>query len=136
MDGNNQTAAHARTDPSTDEKHQGTAVEHQAQSSVLFRQFSSGTETTSEVQSDISLVLDIPLQLSVELGRAKISIRNLLKLTLGSVVELDGAAGGPLKVFVNGCLIAQGEVVVVDGKFGIRLTEIIAPSDRIAKLNK
>lgn len=135
MDGNTQTAAREEVDPSGDEKHQGTAVEHQAQSSVLFRQF-SGAETTSEVQNDISLVLDIPLQLGVELGRAKITIRNLLKLTLGSVVELDGAAGSPLKVFVNGCLIAQGEVVVVEGKFGIRLTEIIAPSDRIAKLNK
>lgn len=135
MDGNNQAAAHAEAEPSADDKHQGTAFEQQAQGSVLFRQF-SGAGTTSEVQNDIGLVLDIPLQLSVELGRAKISIRNLLKLTMGSVVELDGAAGGPLKVFVNGCLIAQGEVVVVDGKFGIRLTEIIAPSDRIAKLNK
>ena len=85
---------------------------------------------------DIDLVLDIPVQLTVELGRTKISIRSILQLAQGSVVELDGLAGEPMNVLVNGCLIAQGEVVVVNDKFGIRLTDIITPSERVRKLNK
>lgn len=86
--------------------------------------------------NDIDFILDIPVQLTVELGRTKIAIRNLLQLAQGSVVELDGMAGEPMDVLVNGCLIAQGEVVVVNDKFGIRLTDIITPSERIRKLNK
>ena len=86
--------------------------------------------------SDIDLILDIPVQLTVELGRTKIAIKNLLQLAQGSVVELDGLAGEPMDVFVNGCLIAQGEVVVVNDKFGIRLTDIITPSERIRKLKR
>src|SRR4051794_26412570 len=84
----------------------------------------------------LDMILDIPVQLTVELGRTKIAIRNLLQLAQGSVVELDGMAGEPMDVLVNGCLIAQGEVVVVNDKFGIRLTDIITPSERIRKLNK
>lgn len=87
-------------------------------------------------RNDIDFILDIPVQLTVELGRTKIAIRNLLQLAQGSVVELDGMAGEPMDVLVNGCLIAQGEVVVVNDKFGIRLTDIITPSERIRKLNK
>ena len=86
--------------------------------------------------NDIDFILDIPVQLTVELGRTKIAIKNLLQLAQGSVVELDGLAGEPMDVLVNGCLIAQGEVVVVNDKFGIRLTDIITPSERIRKLNK
>jgi flagellar motor switch protein FliN/FliY len=86
--------------------------------------------------SDIDLILDIPVQLTVELGRTKIPIRHILQLAQGSVVELDGLAGEPMDVLVNGCLIAQGEVVVVNDKFGIRLTDIITPSERIRKLNR
>jgi len=82
------------------------------------------------------LILDIPVHLTVELGRTKISIRNLLQLAHGSVVELDGLAGEPMDVLVNGTLIAQGEVVVVNDKFGIRLTDIITPQERMRKLNK
>lgn len=85
---------------------------------------------------DIDMILDIPVQLTVELGRTKIVIKNLLQLAQGSVVELDGLAGEPMDVLVNGCLIAQGEVVVVNDKFGIRLTDIITPSERIRKLNR
>jgi len=85
---------------------------------------------------DINLVLDIPVQLTVELGRTKIPIRHILQLAQGSVIELDGLAGEPMDVLVNGCLIAQGEVVVVNDKFGIRLTDIITPSERIRKLNR
>jgi flagellar motor switch protein FliN/FliY len=82
------------------------------------------------------LILDIPVSMTVELGRTKISIRNLLQLAHGSVVELDGLAGEPMDVLVNGTLIAQGEVVVVNDKFGIRLTDIITPQERLRKLNK
>ena len=84
--------------------------------------------------NDFDLILDIPVQLTVELGRTKISIRNLLQLAHGSVVELDALAGEPMDVLVNGTLIAQGEVVVVNDKFGIRLTDIITPSERVRKL--
>jgi len=87
-------------------------------------------------RNDIDLILDIPVQLTVELGRTKIAIKNLLQLAQGSVIELDGLAGEPMDVLVNGCLIAQGEVVVVNDRFGIRLTDIITPSERIRKLNR
>ncbi|MDX2218585.1 MAG: flagellar motor switch protein FliN [Burkholderiales bacterium] len=86
--------------------------------------------------NDIDLIMDIPVQLTVELGRTKIPIKHILQLAQGSVVELDGLAGEPMDVLVNGCLIAQGEVVVVNEKFGIRLTDIITPSERIRKLNR
>lgn len=85
---------------------------------------------------EIDFILDIPVMLTVELGRTKITIKNLLQLAQGSVVELDGLAGEPMDVLVNGCLIAQGEVVVVNDKFGVRLTDIITPAERIRKLNK
>src|SRR4051812_4047257 len=102
---------------------------------AVFKDFSNkGTKTTGP--NDIDLILDIPVQLTVELGRTKIAIKNLLQLAQGSVVELDGLAGEPMDVFVNGCLIAQGEVVVVNDKFGIRLTDIITPSERIRKLKR
>ena len=86
-------------------------------------------------QGGIDRMLDVPVQLTAELGRARITIKSLLQLSQGSVVELDGLAGEPMDVLVNGCLIAQGEVVVVNDKFGIRLTDIITPSERIRKLN-
>jgi flagellar motor switch protein FliN/FliY len=89
----------------------------------------------AEARNDIDLILDIPVQLTVELGRTKITIKNLLQLAQGSVVELDGLAGEPMDVLVNGCLIAQGEVVVVNDKFGIRLTDIVTPSERMRQLN-
>jgi flagellar motor switch protein FliN/FliY len=85
--------------------------------------------------SDIDMIMDIPVQLSVELGRTRLTIKNILQLGQGSVVELDGLAGEPMDIYVNGYLIAQGEVVVVDEKYGIRVTDIITPSDRIARLN-
>jgi flagellar motor switch protein FliN/FliY len=87
-----------------------------------------------EAAKNLDLVMDIPIQLTVELGRTRMPIRNLLQLAQGSVVELNELAGEPLDVFVNGCLVAQGEVVVVNEKFGIRLTDIITPSERIKKL--
>ena len=104
-------------------------------SPAMFQDFSSAGIKTG-THNDIDFILDIPVQLTVELGRTKIAIKNLLQLAQGSVVELDGLAGEPMDVLVNGCLIAQGEVVVVNDKFGIRLTDIITPSERIRKLNK
>jgi flagellar motor switch protein FliN/FliY len=106
-----------------------------AATAAVFKDFSNqGIKT--ETHNDIEFILDIPVQLTVELGRTKIAIKNLLQLAQGSVVELDGLAGEPMDVLVNGCLIAQGEVVVVNDRFGIRLTDIITPSERIRKLNK
>jgi flagellar motor switch protein FliN/FliY len=105
-----------------------------ASAAGVFQPLSKVAPTTT--RNDIEMILDIPVQLTVELGRTKIAIRNLLQLAQGSVVELDGLAGEPMDVLVNGCLIAQGEVVVVNDKFGIRLTDIITPSERIRKLNR
>ena len=85
---------------------------------------------------DISRVLDIPVQLSVELGRTKVPIKYILQLAQGSVVELDALAGEPMDVLVNGYLIAQGEVVVVNDKFGIRLTDVVTPSERVRRLSR
>ena len=84
--------------------------------------------------NEIDLVMDVPVQVTVELGRAKMQIRNLLNLTYGSVIELDILAGEPLEVVVNGCLVARGDIVVKDEKYGIRLTEIITPSERLRNL--
>jgi flagellar motor switch protein FliN/FliY len=83
---------------------------------------------------NLDVILDVSVTLSMEVGRARIPIRNLLQLSQGSVVELDRAAGAPLDVYVNGTLIAHGEVVVVNEKFGVRLTDVVSPSERIRKL--
>jgi flagellar motor switch protein FliN/FliY len=91
-----------------------------------------GAAPTGDINLDV--VLDIPVTLSMEVGRSKISIRNLLQLNQGSVVELERATGEPLDVYVNGTLVAHGEVVVVNEKFGIRLTDVISPAERIRKL--
>jgi flagellar motor switch protein FliN/FliY len=101
----------------------------------IFEQFAA-PGAAKGARNDIDMILDIPVQLTVELGRTKIAIKNLLQLAQGSVVELDGLAGEPMDVLVNGCLIAQGEVVVVNDKFGIRLTDIITPSERVRKLKR
>ncbi|MBX9963089.1 MAG: flagellar motor switch protein FliN [Burkholderiales bacterium] len=84
----------------------------------------------------LDMILDIPVHLAVELGRTKIAIRDLLQLAQGSVVELDALAGEPMDILINGCLIAQGEVVVVNEKFGIRVTDIITPEERLRGINK
>lgn len=83
---------------------------------------------------NIDVILDVPVTLSLEVGRTRLPIRSLLQLNQGSVVELERAAGEPLDVFVNGTLVAHGEVVVVNEKFGIRLTDVISPAERIRKL--
>jgi flagellar motor switch protein FliN/FliY len=115
---------------------QSAVLQHQTtEKSQVFTEFTSKNKLL-ETHNDIDFILDIPVQLTVELGRTKIAIRNLLQLAQGSVVELDGLAGEPMDVLVNGCLIAQGEVVVVNDKFGIRLTDVISPAERIRKINR
>ncbi|MDL4861242.1 flagellar motor switch protein FliN [Halomonas elongata] len=85
---------------------------------------------------DLEMIMDIPVKLTVELGRTRLTIKQLLELAQGSVIELEGLAGEPMDILINGYLIAQGEVVVVEDKYGIRITEIITPSERVQKLNR
>jgi flagellar motor switch protein FliN len=113
----------------------GTAVEQVAP--ATFANFSSAMPgNPAGAGNDISMILDIPVQLTVELGRTRIPIKHILQLAQGSVIELETLAGEPMDVLVNGFLIAQGEVVVVNEKFGIRLTDIVTPSERVRRLSK
>lgn len=99
----------------------------------VFEQFGAGGATA---HNDLDMIMDIPVQLTVELGRTKMPIKNLLQLAQGSVVELTSMAGEPMDVLINGFLIAQGEVVVVNDRLGIRLTDIITPSERLRRINR
>lgn len=110
------------------------AVEAVAQPANIFPRLAPGTP--ADGPQDLDLILDIPVHLTVELGRTRIPIKHILQLAQGSVIELDALAGEPMDVLVNGCLIAQGEVVVVNEKFGIRLTDIVTPSERVRRLHK
>lgn len=112
-----------------------SAPAQSAQPADIFPSF-GGPAGNSGIMNELDMILDIPVQITVELGRTKITIKNLLQLAHGSVVELDAMAGEPMDVLVNGTLIAQGEVVVVNDKFGIRLTDIITPSERMRKINR
>ena len=125
-------AALAEAKPETASELQ-TAAEQVAPAS--FANFAP-TSGTSGGAHDINMILDIPVQLTVELGRTRIPIKNILGLAQGSVVELEAMAGEPMDVLVNGYLIAQGEVVVVNEKFGIRLTDIVTPSERMRRLSR
>ncbi|WP_312209167.1 flagellar motor switch protein FliN [Pseudescherichia sp.] len=100
----------------------------------VFQQFGGGD--VSGTLQDIDLIMDIPVKLTVELGRTRMTIKELLRLTQGSVVALDGLAGEPLDILINGYLIAQGEVVVVADKYGVRITDIITPSERMRRLSR
>lgn len=95
-----------------------------------------GADAGSVSARDLEMIMDIPVKLSVELGRTRLTIKQLLELAQGSVVELDGLPGEPMDILINGYLIAQGEVVVVEDKFGIRITEITTPSERLQRLNR
>ena len=110
-------------------------AEQTAATSATQQVFQPLADSSAQSNSDIDMIMDIPVQLTVELGRTRLTIKNILQLGQGSVIELDGLAGEPMDIFVNGYLIAQGEVVVVEDKYGIRLTDIITPSDRIQRLN-
>lgn len=112
-----------------------SAVVDNAQPANIFQRLTP-TGALTEGGQDLDLILDIPVALTVELGRTKIPIKHILQLAQGSVIELDAMAGEPMDVLVNGCLIAQGEVVVVNEKFGIRLTDIVTPSERMRRLHR
>ena len=101
-----------------------------------FTNFGSSAAGHGGPGNDLNMILDIPVQLTVELGRTRIPIKHILQLAQGSVVELEALAGEPMDVLVNGFLIAQGEVVVVNDKFGIRLTDIVTPSERMRRLSR
>jgi len=112
------------------------ATEVEQVAPAQFTKFNANAPATDSAGNDIGMILDIPVQLTVELGRTRIPIKNILQLAQGSVVELETLAGEPMDVLVNGYLIAQGEVVVVNDKFGIRLTDIVTPSERMRRLSK
>ncbi len=105
-----------------------------AQPAQLDELESDNLPATTGDDVNLDLILDIPVTIAMEIGRTKISIRNLLQLNQGSVVELDRLAGEPMDVLVNGTLVAHGEVVVVNEKFGIRLTDVVSPAERVKKL--
>jgi flagellar motor switch protein FliN/FliY len=109
-------------------------VQTESVAPAQFTNFSAGAVPSAG--NDINMILDIPVQLTVELGRTRIPIKHILQLAQGSVVELETMAGEPMDVLVNGYLIAQGEVVVVNDKFGIRLTDIVTPSERMRRLSR
>jgi flagellar motor switch protein FliN/FliY len=111
-----------------------SAKSTEAQPAELNNLKPDATDNGSNRELNLEVVLDIPVTLAMEVGRSRISIRNLLQLNQGSVVELERSTGEPLDVYVNGTLIAHGEVVVVNDKFGIRLTDVISPAERIRKL--
>jgi flagellar motor switch protein FliN/FliY len=114
----------------------GGATDKPAAERVPLNEFDGGVRTTAQSAGspDLDVILDIPVRISMEVGNTQITIRNLLQLNQGSVIELDRLAGEPLDVLVNGTLIAHGEVVVVNERFGIRMTDVISPSERIKKL--
>ncbi len=129
--------ADAEEDPWGDALSQQADAEKSAEaetiSAAAFDELASERgDSTNKV--DLDVLLDIPVTLQLEIGRAKVSIRNLLSYTQGSVVEMDRLAGEPLDLLVNGTLIAHGEVVVINDKFGVRLTDVVSPQDRIKKL--
>jgi flagellar motor switch protein FliN/FliY len=101
---------------------------------ATFEELQAESSAGGDGDIKIDSILDVPVTIAMEIGRSRINIRNLLQLNQGSVVELDRLAGEPMDVLVNGTLVAQGEVVVVNEKFGIRLTDIVSPADRIKKL--
>lgn len=121
----------------TEEDPWSEAMNEQAEGETAaagFENLQDDAVDTSDDELNLEVILDVPVDISMEIGRTKISIRNLMKLNQGSVIELDRLAGEPMDVLVNGTLIAHGEVVVVNDKFGIRLTDVISPVERIKKL--
>lgn len=118
----------------TEDEPESEAPQAKPASDDVFRPLSA--EKSATPTRDLEMIMDIPVKLTVELGRTKLTIKQLLELAQGSVIELEGLAGEPMDILINGYLIAQGEVVVIEDKYGIRITEIITPSERIHKLNR
>jgi flagellar motor switch protein FliN/FliY len=123
----------AQDDPMTITRADGNPNDY---AKANFQNLEGGGVSGNPLQTDFNLdvILDVAVTLSMEVGRARIPIRNLLQLNQGSVVELERAAGEPLDIYANGTLIAHGEVVVVNEKFGVRLTDVVSPAERIRKL--
>lgn len=132
--------ADASDAPADDEDPWAAALNEQAESEAQGVPAASGANAISSTyldkkdKVDLDVVMDVPVTLALEIGRASVTIRNLLSYTQGSVIELERLAGEPLDVLVNGTLIAHGEVVVVNDKFGVRLTDVVSPIERIKKL--
>lgn len=112
----------------------GDALNEQANASKADFEDIADSSASGKNKVDLDVLLDVPVTLQLEIGRAKVSIRNLLSYTQGSVIEMDRLAGEPLDLLVNGTLIAHGEVVVINDKFGVRLTDVVSPQERIRKL--
>jgi flagellar motor switch protein FliN len=119
---------------SDDSQLRNTVSEESVTKEAIFETLSP--QPTEVKKQDINLILDVPINLSVELGRTKMAIKDLLNLTQGSVIALDGLAGEPLDILINGYLIAQGEIVVVGDNYGVRITDIITPSERVRRLSR
>ncbi len=131
------TTRNAHADPRLADPHAiGTAPIHPDVAGAVPHVLEQLQNGGSSGARDIERIMDIPVQLSVEIGRTRTSIKNILQLAQGSVVELEAMAGAPMDVLINGYLIAQGEVVVVNDRFGIRLTDIVTPAERMRRLNK
>ncbi|WP_339885400.1 flagellar motor switch protein FliN [Vreelandella maris] len=128
-----QEAAEESSEEPADEP-EAKAPAAKAASDDVFRPLSPDSGSTQA--RELEMIMDIPVKLTVELGRTKLTIKQLLELAQGSVIELEGLAGEPMDILINGYLIAQGEVVVIEDKYGIRITEIVTPSERIHKLNR
>lgn len=127
-------AAAMQEQDEVDDKNVGASEEKSQGASAMPLDELENEGTPRPLGPELDLILDIPVTISMEVGSNSITIRNLLQLNQGSVIELDRLAGEPLDVKVNGTLIAHGEVVVVNEKFGIRMTDVISPSERIKKL--
>lgn len=118
----------------TDDALDNLADQLVAEASGMAEETTKTVKVTSTSDRNLNLILDIPLKVSVELGRTKMPVSELLNLTQGSVIELNKLAGEPMEVYVNDKLIARGEAVVVNEKFGVRLTDIISPAERVEQL--
>lgn len=135
-----ETEAEAATEADAGDDWGAAMAEQQASESggdvpaAEFDELDAGDSVPADEETNLDVILDIPVTISMEIGRTRISIRNLLQLNQGSVVELDRLAGEPMDVLVNGTLVAHGEVVVVNEKFGIRLTDVVSPAERVNKL--
>jgi len=131
MDAADATATPAQAAPDTAD---GAAQDSADYERAAFQELGEEAGTARKGETSLDVILDIPVTLSMEIGRSKISIENLLQLARGSVVELDRMAGEPLDVLVNGTLVAHGEVVVVNDKFGVRLSDVVSPAERVNTL--
>ncbi len=116
------------------EEQLGSGVDEPAEAAAAFDTLQQNGVDAEVSDRNLETILDIPVTLSMELGRTKMTINNLLKLNQGSVVELERLAGEPLDVLVNGCMVAHGEVVVVNDRFGVRLTDVLSPKERVKTL--